>query len=89
MFGNWGRAIISMDAGKEPEPADVPRFNRNVLVENNEFRLVDSRIVSAVSVDGFVFRNNKIIRSDDYPFSSRQVEPFIMERSVHVDIEKE
>lgn len=60
MFGNWGRAIISLDAGEEPEPADVPRFNRNVLVENNEFRLVDSRIVSAV-----------------------------MERSVHVDIEKE
>ena len=89
MFGNWGRAIISLDAGEEPEPADVPRFNRNVLVENNEFRLVDSRIVSAVSVDGFVFRNNKIIRSDDYPFSSQQAEPFIMERSVHVDIEKE
>lgn len=67
MFGNWGRAIISLDAGEEPEPADVPRFNRNVLVENNEFRLVDSRIVSAVSVDGFVFRNNKIIRSDGLP----------------------
>lgn len=89
MFGNWGRAIISMDAGEKPEPAGALRFNRNVTVENNEFRLVDSRIVSAVSVDGFVFRNNKIIRSDDYPFISQQVEPFIMERSIRVDIEKE
>ena len=89
MFGNWGRAVISMDAGEEPEPAGAARFNRNVTVENNEFRLVDPRIVSAVSVDGFIFRNNKIIRSDDYPFSPQQAEPFIMERSVRVDIEKE
>lgn len=89
MFGNWGRAVISMDAGEEPEPAGALRFNRNVTVENNEFRLVDPRIVSAVSVDGFIFRNNKIIRSDDYPFSPQQAEPFIMERSVRVDIEKE
>lgn len=89
MFGNWGRAIISMDAGEKPEPAGAPRFNRNVTVENNEFRLVDSRIVSAVSVDGFVFRNNKIIHSGDYPFSNRKAEPFIMERSVGVNIQEE
>lgn len=89
MYGSWGAAVIYIESGKTPESAKATRFNRNVLIEDNEFRIVDSRLVNVTSVDGFTFRNNKVVHSTEYPFTERKEKPFIVERSVNVDIEKE
>jgi hypothetical protein len=87
MFGNWGSAVITIGAGKSPEPENAPRFNRNLIIENNEFYIVDPRLVNATSVDGLIFKDNKIVQSEEYPLSNANMEPFTIERSINVEID--
>lgn len=42
-------------------------YERNILIENNEFRTFDNPILSAHSVDGLVFSGNKIKETNTYP----------------------
>ena len=42
-------------------------YEKNIVIEDNEFRTFDNSILSALSVDGLIFRNNKIIESGTYP----------------------
>lgn len=86
-YGNWGKAAVSIDAGRTPEPESAARFNRNVRFEGNEFRTFDPRIMEAVSVDGLVFENNRIIHSGDYPPTNAGAEPFVIKRSINVSID--
>lgn len=67
MYGSptWGSACIAVGSGI-PE-RENSRYHKNILVENNVFRGFDNRIVNLYCVDGFVFRNNTIEKSDEYP----------------------
>ena len=66
MYGslNWGNACIAVGSGIS-EKKDS-RYHRNITVENNVFKSFDNRIVNLYCVDGFVFKNNTIIQSDEY-----------------------
>lgn len=66
MYGafTWGNACIAVGSGI-PQKKNS-RYHRNIVVENNTFETFDSRIVNLYCVDGFIFRNNKIVMSDKY-----------------------
>lgn len=66
MYGSftWGNACIAVGSGI-PQKKNS-RYHRNIVVENNTFETFDSRIVNLYCVDGFIFRNNKIVMSDKY-----------------------
>ena len=60
---------------------------KGIVIEENVFETFDAPIVYAKSVDGLIFRNNEIIRNEDYlPFHWNQ-ESFLLERVINVDIQ--
>lgn len=67
MYGPYGNAVITVDSGIREDRA-VSRYNRNIRVENNTFRVFDGApLVDFYCVDGFVWRGNKIEKTSDYP----------------------
>ena len=64
------------------------RYNKNIVVENNVFRIFDPRIVNFYSVDNFVFKNNKIEKTNDYITKNPTAKAFITDDSSNVDIKE-
>ncbi|MEG0602355.1 MAG: right-handed parallel beta-helix repeat-containing protein [Mucinivorans sp.] len=58
-----------------------------VVIENNVFETFDEPILYAKSIDGLVFRNNKIIDNKDYPAFHWNKNRFLLERTKNVVIE--
>ena len=87
-YGVWGNAAIQVGAGIEKDFRANSRYNKNIVIESNEFRVFDPRIINAYCVDNLVFRNNKIVKSTDYPAQNTDSEPFIIANSSNVKIEK-
>lgn len=65
-YGGRKSAVIWINPRMAKINPDRP-FERNIVVECNEFRTFDNAILSAQSVEGLVFRNNKIIETYTYP----------------------
>ena len=60
---------------------------KGVVIENNTFETFDAPIVYAKSLDGLVFRNNRIIQNNDFkPFHWNRYR-FLLEKVVGVTIE--
>ena len=59
----WGKSVIDID----PE---IQRFegyyHKNIRVTGNRFKTFYNSLISGRSIDGFVFTNNRIEKSDDY-----------------------
>ncbi len=60
---------------------------KGVVIENNTFETFDAPIVYAKSLDGLVFRNNKIIQNKDYEPFHWNTHRFLFERVINVTIE--
>lgn len=86
MYGSatWGSACIATGSGLPDK--EHARYNRNIIVQNNVFKGFDSRIVNMYSADGFVFRNNKIIKTDDYPAYGDPDKKFVFTHCDNVDV---
>jgi len=84
LFGVWGRAVIDICPEIKPEHRSGSYYHKNIRIENNEFRLCDARILNAHCVDGLVFKDNKIERSAEYPWSSGDAEAFHVEACANV-----
>lgn len=60
---------------------------KGVVIENNLFETFDAPIVYAKSIDGLVFRNNKIVQNEDFkPFHWNKYR-FLLEKTTNVTIE--
>ena len=60
---------------------------KGVVIENNTFETFDAPIVYAKSLDGLVFRGNKVVQNEDFkPFHWNKYR-FLLERVVNVTIE--
>jgi hypothetical protein len=86
-YGVWGQAAIEVDAGIAETERSVSRYNRNILIEGNTFRVFDPRLVKVYSVDGLIFRNNTVEKCADYPTLHPNANPFDVEFSDRVQIE--
>jgi hypothetical protein len=89
LFGVWGNAVIDVKAGIR-EDKEIARYNRNILIENNTFRVFDDyTLLNVYSVDGLVWRNNKVEQTTAYPKTGNKGEPFVVAYSDNVEIDDE
>lgn len=84
-------AIISIYP-EIPNLADQKQYfhggeNQGVVIENNTFESFDQPIVFAKSLDGLIFRNNKIIQNADYESFHWNNNRFLFLRTKNVKIE--
>jgi hypothetical protein len=67
-YGVWGTGCIQVGSGIADEFKGTSRYNRNIRIENNLFRVFSKLpLLSIYSVDGLTFRGNHIDRTKDYP----------------------
>jgi hypothetical protein len=91
-FGlNVGLGVIIVLANIQENPAQRSYYNKNILIENNKFRIYNPTILSMKSVDGLVFRNNTVERNDEYKlmpwFASQKLEPFVFSNSINLKLQ--
>lgn len=67
MYGawTWGRAVIASGNGPREDRAESA-YNRNISIEDNDFVLIDSRLLNIYSTDGCNVASNRISFSSDY-----------------------
>ncbi|GHU98432.1 alpha-1,3-galactosidase B [Bacteroidia bacterium] len=63
--GGRGGSVIWINPHLKKRVDDTP-YERNIRIINNSFRTFDSSIISAVSVDGLIFKDNTIEPSGTY-----------------------
>lgn len=86
--GPWGTAAIQVRAGINESKREISRYNRNILIEDNLFKVFTPRILNMYSVDGLKYRNNRIENTSDYKMEDTNPEPFVVLYSSNVEIEK-
>jgi len=87
-IGPWGTAAIQVRAGIAEDKKDISRYNKNILIENNLFKVFTPRILNLYSVDGLIYKDNKIEKTNNYESMDEKVEPFIVLHSSNVRIDK-
>ena len=88
-FGTWGTACIQVDSRIEKSFRATSRYNRNITIEDNLFRVFGNRsLLSVYSVDGLKFCNNRLERTKAYPAApGPEMELLQVVNSDHVEIE--
>jgi len=67
-FGVWGRACIEVGSGIAEEFRATSRYNRNIRIENNLFKVFGNQTLLGIfSVDGLMFKGNRLERTTAYP----------------------
>ena len=88
LFGVWGKAVIDVGAGVR-EDREKSRYNRNILIEDNTFRVYDDGpLLHAYCVDGLTWRNNKVEKTNAYPPREREFQRFDVTFSDNVTIDE-
>ena len=91
-FGlNVGLGVIVVLANIKEDAANKTYYNKNILIENNKFRVYNPTLLFLKSVDGLIFRNNKVEKNSDYKlipaYTGQKLEPFIITNSVNINIQ--
>ena len=75
-YGVWGQACIDVKSGIADEFKPTTRYNRNITIEDNLFRVFSPLpLLCVYSVDGLTFRSNRLQRTQDYPAGAAKPEP--------------
>lgn len=85
-YSTWGAACIAVGSRIPDQSGDVC-YHRNIIVEDNIFRVFDPRILNLYSVDGLVYRNNTIEMTDAYPYNGKEKENFVYRNCRNIVIE--
>jgi hypothetical protein len=88
-YGVWGWACIETRPGIDESCRSKSRYNKNIVIENNLFKIFDNRVLNFYSTDGLIFRNNKIESSLVYPAQNQDKERFITVYCDNVRIDAE
>jgi len=88
-FGSWGNAVIEVRSRIDPKFRSISFYNRNIVIEDNLFRMFDQgRYLRMYSVDGIIFRHNRVERTKAYPPRIPAVHQFDITDSSHVEIQE-
>ena len=89
-FGVWGKGYIEVKSGIADDFKKTTRYNKNITIENNLFRVFGSApLLSMYSVDGLTFQGNRLERTQDYPATGKvSGKLFDVTDSDHVKIEE-
>jgi hypothetical protein len=85
-FGSPAEAPTMTVTGIKPEYREGSRYHRNILIENNTFKIFNSRILDMYCIDGLIFINNKIERTTAYKQVDYNEEFFKIEHSSNINI---
>jgi len=87
MFGVWGEAVLDVKAGIK-ERRDVSRYNKNIKIINNTFRVFDDALLlQTYCVDGLIWKDNNIEKNNEYPATRTNKSLFKVENSDNIKIE--
>jgi len=88
----FGLGVIRVGSGIEEDRKEDSRYNRNILIENNTFRVFNPCVLSMYSVDNLTYRNNKIEKTTDYPllewFQKMDLKEVMITNSSNINIQK-
>jgi len=84
----WGDGVITITPSHRPMNEKASAYHRNIRIHNNIFRVFDTSLLRACSVDGLFFRKNKIIKTYDYKPYLYYKDSFTLEGCRNVIIEK-
>ncbi|TWU28370.1 alpha-1,3-galactosidase-related protein [Bythopirellula polymerisocia] len=87
LFGVWGKAIIDFKAGIR-EDKEISRYDKNIRITGNSFRVFDqSTLLNAYCVDGLIWNNNTVERTNAYPSRDKPQPPYVIEFCDNVTID--
>lgn len=85
---HWGKACISVGSGIPKK--GTSRYNRNIKISGNTFRVFDPRIINVYCTDGLIFtEDNKIEMNDDYTYGQKEKRHFIATDSDNISFPRE
>ncbi len=61
-------------------------FHSGIRIENNKFETFDKPLLYAKSVDGIIFKNNKIRKNNSFPAFHWIKKEFLFERVINEDV---
>jgi Right handed beta helix region len=85
-YGVWGNAVIQVGSGIDAQGRKTSRYNSNILIEGNTFKVFDPRLINAYAVDRLVFRNNIVEQTNAYKSSFPAAKAFEIKDSEKVEI---
>lgn len=89
LFGVWGKAIIDVKAGIH-ERRGESRYNRNIIIEGNTFNVFEeSPLLNAYCVEGLIWRNNQVNKTNAYPSRRVKAPAFDIVHCNNVSIDNE
>ena len=86
-YFQFTNAVISIYPEIPNLAAQKGYFHSNVRIVDNEFVYFDRPLLYAKSVDGLVFRGNKVRHSDEFAPFHWNKEPYLLERVRNVEVE--
>jgi len=87
-YGVWCNGIIEAAAHMDPDYLPTSRYNKNLLVEQNLFRVFDGTpILYLECVEGVVFRENTIEKTTAYPDARPSAEQHLIRNCSGVQLE--
>ncbi len=88
-FGVWGNAVIQVGAGMDNAARASSRYNQNIRIEDNLFRVFDAiPLLHLYAVDGLTFRRNRLEKSTAYPPRAESApRMFVIEGCANLEIE--
>lgn len=84
-YAKWGRALIT--DGKPLEKENDIFFHHGIVIEDNKILSFNKCILSFGKVDGLIFRNNMIEKSNEFDALDEDRERFELLGSINCDIE--
>lgn len=85
-YGTWGNAVIQVASGIEQDKRSQSRYNRNLQITENTFRTFCPEILNLYSVDGLVFKQNKIEETHEYPCPDKSGKRYDIQDSSDISI---
>jgi hypothetical protein len=86
-YGVWGIACIQVGTGIAKSMRPVSRYHKNIVIENNIFKIFDPRLINVYCVDGLTFKNNTIQKDTSYITQFPDAKPFVIESCDNVKID--
>lgn len=86
-----GLGVITASSGIEEGSKAISRYNKNILIEGNTFKLYNPNILKMYSIDNLIYKNNKVVESKEYSVPDRfkhiELKPFMIDHSSNITIQ--
>lgn len=86
--GEWGDAVITITPSHRPMDIHTEPYHKNIVIQNNEFKVFDAPLVRARSVRNLQFIDNKIVKTEAYTPYTWQKSAFLLDGCREVLIRK-